>query len=168
MKRRGLSIMEAVLAFFLIAVALVTLYSTFAGSYRHSVMTRNRIAAGFLSTSFYEEVEAHPYGRPKPRSWPDPAIGPPKPTAPAKGWAKEGYPSVQSLPTYVEDRVVDSYYHRQLSLANGSFIGKGAGENWDEITVTITWEEVGDGKNPGGQKQLTSSRLVWRNNAVAP
>lgn len=166
MRQRGASLVEAVLAFFLIAVALVALYGTFSGSYRHSVMTRNQIAATFLANSFFEEVEAHSFGSGQPPSWPVPKVGASGLDKPGPGWQQAGYPSTQTLPIYVEGRVQASNYHRQVWLQNGSFVGKGSGENWDEVTVIITWEEMATQAHPGGLKTLTARRLVWRENAA--
>ncbi len=164
-KQRGFSMMDGILSSFLVAVALVALYGAFGGSYRHSVMTRNQIAAAFLVNSFFEEVEAHPYGSPAPASWPVASVGKVTLVDPPAGWQGAGFPSTQTLPVYVEGRVQASNYHRQLTLANGSFLGAAQG-NWDEITLTITWEESGSKVNVTGLKRLTAKRLVWRENGV--
>lgn len=164
--KRGVGIIEVVLAFMIIAVALVALYGTFMNSYKLSVMTRNQIAAHFLATSFFEEVEGHNYGDPAPAAWPVPTVGDPPatPPPPPSNWEGAGWPGTQSLPVYVEGRIQASNYHRQLSLRNGSLVGKST-DNWDEVCLIITWKEGGSETNPTGLKTLTAKRLVWRENA---
>lgn len=165
MKKRGFSMLDVILTTVLIAVALIALYATFGSGYRHSVMTRNQIAANFLVSSFFEEVQAHDYGNPAPPSWPVAGFGTAAVADPPAGWQGAGFPSTQSLPVYVEGRVQASNFHRQLTLANGSLVGK-TPANWDEVTLTVTWEELASKDNTKGLKRLTARRLVWRENGV--
>lgn len=158
---------ELIIGFFIVAIALLVLYSTFAGSYRSAVMTRNRIAANYVTNSFFEEVYGHRFGQDKPGGWPTATIGPVVEKDPPGDWMENGQmPDVQELDVYIDGRPQKLVFYRQLFLANGSLIGKGSGENWDEATLVVTWREKGDQDNPGGLKTLTSKMLARRHYAV--
>lgn len=148
--RKGFSLVEIILAIAVVAVALVSLVSVFGGNARHAVQTRNRTAAIMLAQSLAEEVQGHPYGQPAPGPWPIAA------------------PRKQSIEVWVEGNRQAMDFTQTISFANGSCIGKGAGEPWDRATITVSWEEY-DPMAKGGkheQKQLVAQSTVWRSGAI--
>lgn len=157
---------ELLAAVLVLGLGGLALFSTFGRNYRVSVMNRNQIASAFVAASFFEEVEAHRYGADFPTSWPSPLVCDQAPTLPTGAWETAGYPTTQSLPLWVEGNQVSQVFHRQVVLKNGSFAGKGLKENWDEVTLTVSWRESGNPNNPSGIKQFTARRMVWRENAV--
>lgn len=148
--RTAFSLVELILAIAVIAVAMLSMMSIFSGEARNAVMTRNRTAAIMLAQSLCEEIQGHSYGQPAPATWP---VDAPRPA---------------SLEVWVEGKRQAMDFTQTLSFANGSCIGKGAGEPWDRATVTITWEEY-DPVAKGGkreQKQMVAHTTVWRSCAV--
>lgn len=159
-KQRGISIMELLLALVILLIAVPTIYTTIATSYRHSVVNRNRVAANLIARSFFEEVSAHHFGRPAPKSWPVPTIGA-LPTSSPNDWQALGAPAVEELMVFVENRQQQMKFLRQLALKNGSLIGKDASKGWDQVTLKITWKETQDVR----EKSATSSIVVWSQDA---
>jgi hypothetical protein len=139
MKRRALGIVELIFALGLFVTAVFTLISVFTRSSRHAVMSRNRTVAIVLCHSLLDELKDHPYGSPAPADWQD---------------SKE-YP----VTVYVEGKPQQMEFRKTLTFANGSFVGKAAGDS-DEVTVKIEWQE-GIGSGNGG-KDLTVKVPVWR------
>lgn len=158
-RSRGLSLVELIIAFILFLIAVPTIYSTMTTNYRHSVVSRNRVAANFISRSFFEEVSGHPFGQPAPKSWPVPVVGGTFPSTPA-GWENLGWPAVQDIVVFVEDRQQKMTFLRQVQLKNGSLIGKST-ENFDQLTIKVTWVETGDTR----EKSATGKITVWRQDA---
>lgn len=150
MRRRGIGLTEVILAIAVVSVALIALISVFGSGARHAVQTRNRTAAIMLAQSLMEEIQGHPYGLPAPASWPVSA------------------PGQESIEVWVEGKKQAMDFKRTVAFENGSAIGKGAGESWDQATITITWEEY-DPTAKGGkheEKQVVTRATVWRQCAI--
>lgn len=137
--RQGITLMETILAFFIMAVAFVVLFAVFSGGYRAAVQSRNRTVAILYAQSLLEEVRAHPYGQPAPPSWTAPVAHP--------------------VDVIVEGRKQHYEFAQQVSYANSSFIGL-SDQDADEVTITLKWRE-GVGNNPT-QKELAIKTAVWR------
>lgn len=146
MNRRGMTLVEVLLALFVASVALILLFNNFASGNRLAMATRNRTVALVLAGNMLEELQAHPFGTAAPTSWPTDA-------APAKGWESGGLPSVVRIPVMIEKRPQEMVYHRQLSFRNGSAVGKGTA-TWDAATFTISWFERGE------MRQVRSTLLL--------
>jgi len=144
---KGFAILEALLALAILAVAGVIFLQIFSSSTKHSVQTRNRTMAILLANSLMDEVEAHTYGEPPPRSW-------------ATGVVQPATVVIQGRPQLME-------FHQELAYQNGSFVGGATGDT-DLVTVTITWKEgVGDDQTTGqgrpqDNKLLVVQIPVWR------
>lgn len=146
MRRRGLSLMEAVLAIAILLIAFLVFMSVFSSSSRTQIQTRNRTAAILLANSLMDEFEAHPYGSPEPKWWSSPV------DQPVKVW--------------VHGKPVQMDFHKKLEYENGSFVGKAEGDT-DVVKITISWREAaGDAQpgvvDPGDNKVLTARFPVWR------
>ena len=147
--RQAMSLIEVVLAAFILVLASLILFRAFTANKRLAVQNRNRTAAQLLIGNLFEEIQAHPYGLPAPKDWP-----PDK--EPGANWQSAGFPEVQEIPAYVEGKVQKMVFHRRLSY-EGSMVGNGT-KNYDLATVTIQWSESGH----KGLKELSAQLLVRR------
>lgn len=134
MKRRGFTIAEMLVALFVLFVAFAALWTVFSGSSSQAVKSRNHTVALLFAQSFLEEVRAHPYGTPEPRSW------------------KQSH--VRPVKVRVEGREQALEFRQEISYANKSFIGQSDHDS-DEITLKLTWDE-------GEKKHLEVRTAVWR------
>jgi len=137
--KTGFGIIEIILCLALIVMALFTLISVFSSSARHAVISRNRTVAILACQSTIDELKAHRFGTPAPKSWDEPKLAP--------------------VTIYLEGRPQELKFTRKLTFANGSFVGRGNG-NLDEVTIEFEWSE-GLGKN-AGRKTLVTKVPVWR------
>lgn len=133
--------METILAFFIMAIAFLVLFSVFSGGFRQAVQSRNRTVAIMYAQTLLEEVKAHPWGSPRPRSWTAPAARP--------------------VDVIVEGRKQAYEFAQTFSFKTGSFVGEnGSDADYDEVTITLRWRE-GVGNNPQ-KKELVVKTAVWR------
>lgn len=140
MIQRGFTLVEAILAFFLMTIAFLVLWSIFTGGARHAMQSRNRTVAMLYAQSWLEEVEAHPWGQPKPKSWNDGVVTP--------------------VAVYVEGRPQQMNFTQKVEFTTGAFVDKTREEDHDELKLTLTWSEgIGDNAN---QKELVVETAVWR------
>ncbi|MFN8611177.1 MAG: hypothetical protein U0931_26775 [Vulcanimicrobiota bacterium] len=135
---RGLGIVELVMALALIATALITLITVFSKGSRQAVMSRNRTVAVLLCHSTIDELKAHRYGTPAPKSWSQPTMTPVK--------------------IYVEGHPQLMEFKRTLTIPK-DFV-EVTDVNTAEVTIKIEWDE-GIGQN-GGHKEMTVKVPVWR------
>lgn len=146
--RRGMSVMEVTLAIAIVFMAFVIFMSVFSGASRATIQSRDRTAAILLANSIMDELEAHPYGAPKPKSWETDV------DRPVQVW-------VQGRPTQMD-------FHKKVEFLNKSFIGDSpAKEDFDVATITISWREASGFSQPGvvnpaDNKVLTARFPVWR------
>lgn len=131
--------MESILAFFIMAVAFLVLFSVFSGGFRQAVQSRNRTVAIMYAQTLLEEIKAHPFGQPEPQSWKAPTARP--------------------VDVVVEGRKQSYEFAQNISFNTKAFIGLDT-RDWDEITITLNWHE-GVGKNPE-KKELVVKTAVWR------
>lgn len=143
----GMGFVELLIAIAIAGLALLVFLSVFGNSARHATQTRNGNAATYLAHSLMDEIEAHPYGDPAPRSW-DAGV-----VTPCEIW--------------VNGRPVQMRFHQRLAFENGSFVGLTNGTS-DLVTITLTWKEnAGDDQTtdeslPGANKELVVRVPVWR------
>ncbi|MEW6279362.1 MAG: hypothetical protein AB1758_12105 [Candidatus Eremiobacterota bacterium] len=138
--RRGFTLVEAILAFFLLVVAFLVLFSIFSGGARHAVQSRNRTVAMVYAQSFLEEVRAHPYGQPEPEAWKQARV----------------YP----VAVYVEGRPQTMEFNQEVTYRNESFVKSSVDQDVDEVTLRLTWREgLGDNAH---EKELLVKTAVWR------
>lgn len=132
--------METILAFFIMAVAFVVLFSVFSGGFRQAVQSRNRTVAIMYAQTLLEEIKAHPWGAPAPQSWTTPTARP--------------------VDVVVEGRKQHYEFAQKVTFTTGAFIGTDKEKDYDEVTITLNWHE-GVGKNPE-KKELVVKTAVWR------
>jgi len=143
---RGFSLVELILGLAVMLISLLVFFSVFSSSSQHSVQSRNRTVATMLANTMMDEIAAHPYGSPRPKSW-TAAVD-----RPVQAWV-EGNPQEMD-------------FHKKIEFQNGSFVGDAAGDT-DLATVTISWREgVGVPQagvvNPQDNKVLKVQMPVWR------
>jgi type II secretory pathway pseudopilin PulG len=126
-RRRAFSIVEIILALALLIVTGFAMLSFFTQSGKHAVHTRHRKLALVTAQNLLEEVRAHPYGEPAPKTWP---LDPQNPLT-------ESYLFVLAGNRQAED------FKKSMTFQNGSLIGK-TQDDFDEVTVKVTWEDQGD------------------------
>ncbi|MBT9585015.1 hypothetical protein IV102_16855 [bacterium] len=136
---RGLGVIELLFALGLMVTAVFTLLSVFTSSSRHAVMSRNRTVAILVCHNMLDECKAHPFGRPAPKIWSESRETP--------------------VTVYVEGRPQEMEFKKTVTYANGSFVGKTAGDS-DEVTIKVEWKE-GAGPN-NGHKEMSVKVPVWR------
>ena len=146
MKRRGVSLIELSLAFFLVLIATMVFLTIFSTSSRQSMQSRNRTVAVILANTMMDEIEAHPFGAPQPPGWKVAVDNP--------------------VQVWVEGKLQNMDFHKKLTYANSSFVGNVTGDT-DEVTITISWAEgVGDTQagavGPNDNKIMTVRTPVWR------
>ena len=129
-----MTLIEVVLAIFIFVVASLILFRAFTANKRFSLQTRDRTAAQLLMSNLMEEVKAHSFGRPAPKTWPPDQ-------EPGDGWNAAGFPEVQTIPVYVEGKPQEMVFHRRLTF-EGSLVGKGK-KNYDTVYATISWKDPG-------------------------
>lgn len=140
-RTRALSMVEIIIGFFVLTVAGAVLFSNLSSSYRFAGMTRNRTAATFLAGNFVEEVRAHQYGEPAPKSWPAVTTD----TSPPSDWNEQfdaEDPNYAKIDLLVYGRATSLIFYRQLRLENGSFLDKSKSNKTDKVTYTVWWREV--------------------------
>ena len=129
-----MSLIEIVLAVFIFVVATLILFRAFTANKKLSVQNRDRTAAQLLMGNLIEEIKAHPFGMPAPKTWP-----PNK--EPSGDWGSAGFPEVQSVPAFVEGNPQQMLFHRRLSY-QGSLVGDG-NRDYDTVTATLSWKDPG-------------------------
>lgn len=137
-RQRGLGIVELVMALALIATALITLITVFSKGSRQAVMSRNRTVAVLVCQSTIDELKAHRYGTPAPKSWSEPRVTP--------------------VNIYVEGHPQLMEFKRTLTIPN-DFVTNTANDT-AEVTIKVEWDE-GIGVN-NGHKEMTVKVPVYR------
>lgn len=146
MKRRGIGIIEAILAIFIVLMAFLVFMSVFSSASRQTIQSRDRTAAILLANSLMDELEAHPYGAPAPQSWSNPVDRP--------------------VAVWVQGKRTTMDFHKKVEFENGSFVGSVAGDS-DVATITINWREASGAPqsgvvDPQDNKVLRVRYPVWR------
>lgn len=136
----GFTLMETILAFAIMAVAFLVLFSVFSGGFRQAVQSRNRTVAIMYAQSLLEEIKAHPFGQKRPQVWLEKTARP--------------------VDVVVEGRKQSYEFAQEIKFQTGAFVGEGSDADYDEVTITLNWHE-GVGKNPL-KKELVVKTAVWR------
>ncbi len=136
-RARGLGIVELLVALALMVTTIFTLITVFSRSSRYAVMSRNRTVAILVCHSTMDELKAHRFGTPAPKSWSEP---------------------ISPVTIYADGRPQALVFKRTITPGD-PFIGKAAG-NADEVTIKVEWDE-GIG-NDNGHKELSVKVPVYR------
>ncbi|MBT9582882.1 hypothetical protein IV102_06005 [bacterium] len=147
-KHTAISLPESILAICICFMAFFVFMSVFSSASRATIQSRDRTAAILLANSLMDEFEAHSYGSPRPKSWNEML------ERPVRVW--------------VEGRLTEMNFHKQVKFKNGSFVGESGGnEEEDECFITISWREASGHKqtpvvDPNDNKVLVARYPVWR------
>lgn len=141
----GLSLVEVIIGFLVIAIAGAVLFTHLSASYRFSGMTRNRTAAALIAGNFVEEVRAHNYGQPAPLTWPALSTESSPPTDWDNNYDPDD-PNYERIEMLVYGKPARMVFYRQFSLENGSFLDKTINEKTDKVKLKIWWREEATGK----------------------
>ncbi len=144
-RERALSLIDVIIGFFVIAVAGAVLFTHLSASYRFSGMTRNRTAAALIAGNFVEEVRAHNYGQPAPKTWPALSTESSPPSDWDNNYDPED-PNYARIEMLVYGKPARMVFYRQFSLENGSFLDSSVKEKTDRVTLKIWWREEATGK----------------------
>ena len=136
-RAHGLGIVELLVALALMVTALFTLITVFSRSSRYAVMSRNRTVAILVCHSTMDELKAHKFGTPAPKSWNEP---------------------IAPVTIYADGRPQAMEFKRTIKY--GDPFVKPSSVDADEATITIEWDE-GIGTN-NGHKTMTVKVPVWR------
>jgi hypothetical protein len=143
-RRRGVNMIEILVALFVAIFALFTLTRVFSVNYKYSTMSRNRSAATILAHSLMDEVEAHPYGTATPPSW---KVSDERP-----------------IGVWIQGQPQDMLFHKKIEFGGG-FDGSKPAEMKDLVTITLTWREgvgVDEVSNSEDDHKLVVTVPVWR------
>lgn len=136
-RARGLGIVELLVACALMVTAVFTLITVFSRSSRYAVMSRNRTVAILVCHSTMDEIKAHKFGTPAPKSWSEP---------------------ISPVTIYADGRPQAMDFKRTITPGD-AFIGKAAG-NAAEVSIKVEWDE-GIGRD-NGHKSMSVKVPVWR------
>lgn len=157
--KRAYTLIEVLIAAVVLLYASLAFYSIYAVTTRQEIHSQFLSLADFTANSLLEEVDAHRYGMPPPRSW-----GIEGGTSPGK-WQDLDYD------IWIDGKKVKSSFHVQWFLKNGSFVGA-SHESQDVVTIVISWAE-GVGEDPpygefskvyfqGDDRHLVVQVPVWK------
>ncbi len=157
---RGFTIIEVLVAAFLLLYASLAFFTVYEVSARESVHSQALYLADFTGDSLLEEVQAHQYGRRAPRSWG------------LSGGGKAGEWQTVSYDVWTDGRQQSATYHVQWHLKNGSFVGLDNTRSSDVVSLVISWAE-GEGEDPpygeftqvyykGDNRHLVLQVPVWK------
>lgn len=142
---RALTLVEIIIGLVLIALAGAVLLTNLSSNSRLAGMTRNRTAAALIAANFIEDVKAHHYGEPAPKSWPEVTTdtSPPDDFSEKYDAADTNYERLEML---VYGKPVRLVFYQQLRLQNGSFLDKSKTKKTDKVTLQIWWREKNNTK----------------------
>lgn len=133
-KKAGFTIVEVLIAASILLYATWAFYSIYVVAASEAVHSQMLYMADFTGDSLLEEVEAHQYARTPPASWG------------FKGTQLVGEWQTLSYDVIVDGKTVNTEFHIQWNLENGSFVGL-SGQLTDRVSVVISWRE-GEGEDP--------------------
>lgn len=146
MKRRGLSLIEVLIACAVLLIALLVLITSYSQSLRQATQTRERQLALIVADNLLERVRAHPYGTSKPDDW-----------------GSEKSLQTESFFLVIDGREVQAVFQTLIDVSdggNGSFFGR-SDKPHDTLKYSVRWREP----QPDGSsldKDLTFETTVWR------
>lgn len=164
MKRRGVSLIEAVLSLSLLAVCLLVFLSVTMGGLRESTRSREQLLADQLLQNTCEEILGERFGDPN-RWWGDgtPAKGDPT-LAP--------FAQKVTLEINLEGRAQETVFYRRVERATdkgttGAFFGAPINdaknpENYDVVKISLDWVEATGPSSQAMKKSKVGYLTVWR------
>jgi hypothetical protein len=151
-RKRGISLIEALIAFFVLAVGLLSFLAVASNSLKEATRLRDEILADETLMNTMEEVHGARFGD-KNRWWKQGAAlsGPPE---------KAPDSDIVNLKIALEGRSVQSSYVRRVEVATqnggtGAFFGQAKGD-YDVLKISVYWHET------TGEKTKTAYLTVRR------
>jgi Tfp pilus assembly protein PilV len=144
--RQAFSLIEAIVAVFVIVFGFLVILSIYSTSSRHATQSRNHITACILADNLLAEFRDHPYGAPAPAQW----------TAPktfTNVIESEFLTGSGGAITKV-NRIAKTTFTTTITYSNGSFVGTSTSGNYDDVSFTISWSEGSGVGAARAQKQL--------------
>jgi hypothetical protein len=158
MNKRGFSLLEAMIAIFVVTAGMMVLASVFGIGLRHATQTRDRALAIVLAENLIEHVRSQPYGvSERPVEW---------------GRDKPNEWSVHEMMVIVEGRKVETKFEHCIEVAekerggNGSFFGEGE-DFTDVLKIQVRWREGTGVGSKGEDKLLIIYTTVWREYGIS-
>jgi type II secretory pathway pseudopilin PulG len=161
MRRRGYSLLEALLTISIVLIAFVPLVTTFLMSSRQATHSRNGALANVVVYNLQQEIKDHRYGTPRPREWGSAEVNPD---------SGEGMQE-QVVPAALEGKPVDLKFHYSVTVApagkkgNGSFFGNGT-DPFDVLQIDVRWIEPTGLSHSGALRKVRVYLTVWREGDV--
>lgn len=146
---KGVLMVELIIACLIIAVAILTLISTYSLVAAMAAKSRNQIKADMIVKSMIDRIRAHRYGDPEPYNWKGQEIIRIIPEVPVSEALKVSKVSMFT-------------FKRDIDYENKSFIGKGS-QDYDIITITVSWAE----SHPGMQDRSSKGKGKGKKEAVS-
>lgn len=140
MKRRGLTLIECILATFIVAVGFVAVASVYPLAFRGATLDANHVAAMQLASSTLSQIRALPYG-----------------ATPAPG----GTLSPVTRQTSNEDSTTQVTFNRTVTFERGGAAAS-AQTAGDVARVTVTWIEGTGASGEATQKSVSVTGGVSR------
>ena len=150
-KQKGVFLIELIIAMVVIVTGLIMILNIVGSMSALAAKTRNRVYAEIMARSMLDRIRAHHYGDPEPEVWKNEEILKIIPDIPPKDAVNLSGRPVQGAISFKRD----------IKYENGSFVGKGS-DNYDIVTVTITWHEARAGKKlQGAGVKSNTSQLTF-------
>jgi Tfp pilus assembly protein PilV len=150
--RRGVSLVEAVIAIAVMAITLAVLVSVISTGYRQAGHDRNRVLGTLWAESTLEEIQAHRYGAPHPDTWGTLA----QPVSRRIELLVEGRPVQVDMTRYVESATDKG--------GNLSFFDAEISNSGDVLRIHITWTASLPGHSEEHELEVFTD--VWRHDVT--
>ena len=141
--RRGLTLIEVLVAMFLIMVAAGTLLAAATLASKGGEFSREEALGQLLAASIVEDVEAHQFGS----------------SRPFPGWTDNSgtWERKVSFRAFEGGLPVENNFYlkvRKADKGNGSFFGRGS-ENYDKVHLEVSWRTTDKDHHLEGEVEVT-------------
>lgn len=133
-REKGVLLVELMVAMCIIVIGILALLGSFALFATLSAKTGNRMYAEMTAKAMMDRIRAHRYGDPEPFNWNSPSTLKVLNDIEINEVLKNRKSGNQKV------KVSNFSFNKSVEYKNGSFVGK-TNDNYDEITLTITWNE---------------------------
>ena len=157
-RRRGMSLVEAMLAALLIGLCLAVFLSVTSGGLRESTRSRSQLMADQMVLNTSDEILGSRFGDTH-HWWGDG-------TAVKGSWSKSPTTQKVSIKAVLEGRVNQMDFYRRVECAEtqggtGAFFGRGDAD-YDVVKISLFWEEATGTSSRGTAKSKVCYVTVWR------
>jgi prepilin-type N-terminal cleavage/methylation domain-containing protein len=137
--RRGFTLIECIVATFILAIGFVAVASLYPMAYRGATVSANHVAAMEIASGLLAHIRSSPYGNPVGSPFIDP----------------------ESLTVVIEDAPTVVTFKKSITFARGGTHAD-LSANADVATVTVTWTEGTGPASEGISKRVTLTGGVCR------